>query len=144
MSEPSRRVAIVAAEFDRLLADAMVDAARGVLLEAGATIARVVRVPGCYEIPILAARLVQFTDVDALVALGSIERGETLHGEVMGHVVHAALVQLQLETGKPIGIGIIGPGATADQAEARKIPAAQAAARAVLQVSQLLEGLDTP
>ena len=56
---------------------------------------------------------------DGLVVLGYIERGETLHGEVMGHVVHTALVQLQLKYRKPVGIGIIGPGATAEQAQAQ-------------------------
>ena len=57
---------------------------------------------------------------DAVVVLGHIERGETLHGEVMGHVVQHALVQLQFKYRKPVGVGIIGPGATAEQADVRK------------------------
>jgi len=50
-----------------------------------------VRVPGAYETPLVAKKLLARKDVDALVVLGFIERGETLHGEVMGHVVHRAL-----------------------------------------------------
>ena len=79
-----------------------------------------------------------------LVVLGYIERGETLHGEVMGHVVHAALVQLQLSHRKPIGLGIIGPGATAEQAEARKVSSARAAVHAALRCREVLSSLTTP
>ena len=71
--------------------------------------------PGSYEMPLIADVLLGREDVDALVVLGYIERGETLHGEVMGNVVHAALVQLQLKHRKPMGLGVIGPGATPEQ-----------------------------
>jgi len=57
---------------------------------------------------------------DALLVLGYIEKGETLHGEVMGHVVHRSIVELQLQYSVPIAIGIIGPGATIEQARERK------------------------
>jgi 6,7-dimethyl-8-ribityllumazine synthase len=66
------------------------------------------------------------------VVLGFIERGQTQHGEVMGHVVHRALVDLELKHRKPVGIGIIGPGATSEQAEKRKVDYARAAVRAAL------------
>ena len=64
-----------------------------------------------------------------------------MHGEVMGHVVSEALVRLQLEHRKPIGLGIIGPGATAEQAEMRKLGAARAAVRAALTSLAVLRGL---
>jgi 6,7-dimethyl-8-ribityllumazine synthase len=72
------------------------------------------------------------------VVLGYIERGETLHGEVMGHTVHAAIVQLQLQYKRPIGIGIIGPGATKEQAELRKTDYAAAAVRATMRSLEAL------
>lgn len=135
------RLAFLAAEFNKPLVDAMIAAAETVAREGGAQVVRVVRVPGSYEVPLVADRLLAHPGLDALVVLGYIERGETLHGEVMGHVVHEALVRMQLEKGKPIGIGIIGPGATAEQAEIRKVDYAQAAVRAVLLSLQVLQDL---
>ena len=138
MPAPSRRVVIVAAEFNRELIDAMIETAQDELKKARAELLRIVRVPGSYEIPLIADAYLSQDGVDALVALGYIERGETLHGEVMGHVVHSALVQLQLKYRKPIGIGIIGPGATGEQAHARKINSALSAARAAIGCCELL------
>jgi 6,7-dimethyl-8-ribityllumazine synthase len=132
-ARPRYRLAVVAAEFNRPLVDAMVAGAVDEARKKGARVAlEPVRVPGCYETPLVVARLLARRDVDAVVVLGYIERGETQHGEVMGHVVHAALVRLSLRRGKPVGLGIIGPGATPSQAEERKDPYARAAVRAAL------------
>jgi len=54
---------------------------------------------------------------DAIVVLGYIEKGETKNGELMGHVVVKTIKDLELRYNKPIGIGIIGPGATHEQAK---------------------------
>ena len=76
--------------------------------------------------------------IDLVVVLGYIEKGETLHGEVMGHVVQRALIDLQLKYRKPIGLGIIGPGATTEQAESRKTGYAEDASRAAFSMLTLL------
>ena len=133
-----KRVVIVAAEFNKELVDAMIDAARNELDISGAVLVRTVRVPGSYEVPLIADLQMAQENVDALVVLGYIERGETLHGEVMGHVVQNALVKLQLRYHKPIGIGIIGPGATAEQAQLRKTAYARSAVQAALRSCELV------
>lgn len=127
-----KRVAIVVAEFHKEIADVMIESAEKAARECGATVQSVVCVPGCFEIPLATKRLLAKKTVDAIVVLGHIEKGETLHGEVMGHVVHHALMQLQLEYGKPIGFGIIGPGATEKQARARMKGTSWAAVLAAL------------
>jgi 6,7-dimethyl-8-ribityllumazine synthase len=124
------RISIIAAEFNRAIIDPMVVAARDEAKQLGIAIDREVRVPGSLEIPLVAAALLARRDVDAVAALGYLEKGETLHGEVIGHVVYRALVELQLAHRKPIGVGIIGPGATLQQAEARHDGFARAAVRA--------------
>ena len=133
-------IAIVAADFHTALTEAMLEAAADEAERSGARIVHSVRVPGCYETPLLAEHVLARRDVEALVVLGCIERGETLHGEVMGHVVHRALVEASLRHGKPVGLGIIGPGATPKQAEARKDASARAAVRAV---TRALEAIDS-
>ena len=132
------RIVIVAAEFNRELVNAMVETAQKELGNASADLVDVVRVRGSYEIPLMADVHLSRGDVDGLVVLGYIEKGETLHGEVMGHVVHQTLVDLQLKYHKPIGIGIIGPGATVEQAQHRKGPSAVAAVQAALRNCDLL------
>jgi 6,7-dimethyl-8-ribityllumazine synthase len=134
------RVAFLVAEFHRSLVDAMLSFATDEAKAQGMKVVHTVRVPGAYETPLVAKKLLARRDVDALVVLGCIERGETLHGEVMGHVVHRVLVEASLAAEKPLGLGIIGPGATKKQAEARKKSSARSAVRAV---AKSLEALAT-
>jgi 6,7-dimethyl-8-ribityllumazine synthase len=127
------RVAVVAADFNAHIVEGMIAAAADEVRSQGATlVGDPLRVHGSYETPLVAARLLARSGVDAVVVLGYIERGDTLHGEVMGHVVHTALVSLSIEHGKPVGLALIGPGATQEQAEQRKDPYARAAVRAAL------------
>ena len=126
------RLAIVAADFHEALTLDMLASANAEASSFGARVTETVRVSGCYEAPLMADRLLAHRRIDAVIVLGCIERGETLHGEVMGHVVHRALVEASLRHDKPVGLGIIGPGATPEQAEARKNSSARAAVRAVM------------
>ncbi len=101
-------------------------------------VAQTIHVPGCYEIPLAARHAMQSNVIDAVIVLGWIERGKTLHGEVMGHVVHHALISLEHEFDKPIGIGIIGPGATKLQAWQRVKDVSRGAVSAAIQMKKIL------
>jgi 6,7-dimethyl-8-ribityllumazine synthase len=136
------RLAVVAADFHTKLTEAMLASAADEAARQGASVTLTVRVSGCYETPLIAENVLARRDIDALVVLGCIERGETLHGEVMGHVVHRRLVDASLMIGKPIGLGIIGPGATPKQAEARKDASARAAVRAAVRSLKALSELN--
>jgi 6,7-dimethyl-8-ribityllumazine synthase len=130
---------IVAADFNKPLVDVMVESAKDELAQLKVDVLQVVRVPGSYELPLSVGAALALPQVTLVVALGYIERGETQHGEVMGHVVHRTLLDLSLNHGKPVGLGIIGPGATADQAEQRKEAYARAAVRAAIASLRALE-----
>ena len=132
MRKKKIRVALVVAQFHKEIADGMTHYASDEVEKCGGTLSEIVKIPGCFEMPLAVKRLMAKKSVDALVVLGPIEKGETLHGEVMGHVVLNALMALQLASMKPIGFGIIGPGATVKQAQARMKDAAQGAVRAAL------------
>lgn len=143
MKRPTRtpKLAVLVAEFHQTLANAMLAAASDEAERGGGLVTGVFRVPGAYETPLIADRLLASRDFDGVIVLGYIERGETLHGEVMGHVVHAALVAASLRHAKPVGLGLIGPGATRKQAEVRKESSARAAVHAVLRsLAVLSEG----
>lgn len=123
---------IVIGEFHKEMARTMLESAKKVIVEKGYEVDEVIWVPGSYEAPIAMQHIIKRKDIDACVLLGYIERGETMHGEVMGHAVHHAMVDLMLEHNKPIGIGIIGPGATKEQADKRAEKYAAAAAEAAV------------
>ena len=89
----------------------------------------VVWVPGSMEVPLALSRLMG--KYDGAICLGIIEKGETLHGAAMGNAVIQSIVNLQLEYNKPIGLGIIGPGAEPHHIEPRLEPHARAAVKAV-------------
>ena len=96
------RIAIVAAKYNEVYVNGMVDAAVACLRTAGASV-EVVRVPGAFEIPVAAASLVRAEawKLDAVICLGVIWQGETDHAQQIGGAVTNALMGLQMETGVP-------------------------------------------
>ena len=76
----------------------------------------VIRVPGSFEIPLAAKRAALSKKYDGIVALGCVLRGETPHFEYISAAVSNGLGQVALETGIPIGFGVLdrGYGAAGD------------------------------
>jgi len=134
------RLAIVASQFNREIVDAMVERALARAKELDLRVTTVVRVPGTFEIPPAVQRLLERGDVDGAVALGAVIQGETKHDEVIMQAASSALMDIGLRTGKPVGLGITGPGMTYKQAKAR-IDAASRAVDAAKAMHDLLRGL---
>jgi 6,7-dimethyl-8-ribityllumazine synthase len=94
--------AIVASQYNARYVDAMLRAATVEFKKAGAKSVQVIRVPGAYEIPVVAARLAREGSVSAIVCLGVILRGETAHAAHIGEAVSQALMQIQLRYEVPV------------------------------------------
>ncbi len=131
------KIAIVCGSFHKKEAEKMLEEARKVSEEVGLEIVKEVWVPGSLEKPLAIKRLFKEGRADAIVVLGIIERGETKHGLVMGQAVISAIIQLQLEFMKPIGVGILGPEILPEQIPSRLLPYARGA---VLAVKDMLTG----
>ena len=95
--------AIIASRYNARYVDAMVKAARQQLRKAGAKTIRVIRVPGAFEMPAVAARLAQSTPGwSAIICLGVILRGQTGHAQQIADAVSLSLAQLQIQRALPV------------------------------------------
>jgi len=135
------RVAIVASEFNYDVTLLMLERAKEEVDFLGATLGPVVKTPGVYDIPLAVKALFGRRDVDAVVALGAVIEGETQHDEVVMNQAARKLTDLSVEFGKPIGLGISGPGETRLQAQDR-IENAGNAVRAVVKMVRRLRDLE--
>lgn len=97
--------AIVASRYNAEYVDAMLHAAREELQQAGAKV-RVVRVPGAFEIPAVAAKLAARGRYAAVICLGVIFQGQTSHAQHVGWGVTHALAQIQVLHKLPIVHGV--------------------------------------
>ena len=131
-------IAIVCGLFHQKHVQVMLDEAMVAAKEANLNIVKKVWVPGSFEKQLVIKRLLSSKEIDGVVALGIIERGETRHGLVIGIAVLSAIINLQLEFNKPVGIGILGPEILPHQIEPRLMPHAR---NAVLAVKALLKSL---
>ncbi len=98
------RFAIIASKYNARYVDSMLAAAKKTLLAAGAGTVKVVRVPGAFEIPVVASVLAQHgaNRFSALICLGVIVRGQTTHANHIAEAVSHALAQIQVQHQKPV------------------------------------------
>ena len=144
-----QRFAIVASQYNGEYVEAMLAAALRVLKCAKAKDVQVVRVPGAYEIPVVARHFACSSGgrMSAVICLGVILRGETTHAKFIGEGVSRALMNLQLEHGVPI-IHEVLLLESHDQARARcldpKRNRGTEAAQTALAMAKVMEELDPP
>jgi len=97
------------------------------------------KVPGAFDIPIIVDALLKKKDVDGIVTLGAIIKGQTKHDEVISHVAAKSLSDLSIKYQKPVSLGISGPGMQERHAYARIRPVAERAVEAVVKISEELQ-----
>ncbi|MDR3792314.1 MAG: 6,7-dimethyl-8-ribityllumazine synthase [Terracidiphilus sp.] len=109
LSAEGMKFAIVAARWNAVITDRLLDGALDALLRSGARREdiQIVRVPGAWEIPSAARTIANLGKVDAIVTLGCLLRGETAHYEAIYNEVSRGIGQSQQETGIPHGFGVL-------------------------------------
>ena len=133
------RIAVVWGEFNPTVTEEMRDRAARVIHAAGYEAAPIVAVNGSYDLPFAVDRALRVRGVVAAVAIGCIITGETKHDEVIAHAAAKSLLDVSIKHGKPVGLGITGPGQTYPQAKDR-IDRADAAVEAVLKLLAIRSG----
>jgi 6,7-dimethyl-8-ribityllumazine synthase len=109
LSAAGMRFAIVVARWNAVITERLLEGALDALLRSGAMRAdiEVIRVPGAWEIPAAARTVAGLGQVDAIVTLGCLLRGETAHYEAIYNEVARGIGQSQQETGIPHSFGVL-------------------------------------
>lgn len=105
------RFAIVVAEWNTDVTEALFQGAYNTLLHYGAVAENIVRgnVPGSYELTLAAQWYAQRADVDAVICIGCVIQGETKHNDYINHAVAQGLTNVSLTTNKPVIFGVLTP-----------------------------------
>lgn len=114
------RFGIVVSKFNEFVTSRLEAAALETLKKQGApeTHLHVVRVPGAFEIPLVAKQLAQSKQFDAVICLGAVIRGETPHFDFISAEMSRGIAQASLDTGIPVIFGVLTTN-TAEEALAR-------------------------
>lgn len=139
----SLRIGIVQARFNAWAGDALARACLAELQRLGVDAADITRVtvPGALEIPLALAQVARSAEVDALIAIGCVVRGETYHFEVVANESAAGVSRVALDTGLPVANAILTVD-TDEQARARVEEKGRDAARVAVEMANLAWALD--
>ncbi|MCL5790948.1 MAG: 6,7-dimethyl-8-ribityllumazine synthase [Candidatus Thermoplasmatota archaeon] len=113
------KIGIVVSEYNYDITMMMLQRAKEHAEFLGAEVAEIMKVPGTFEIPLGAKKLLESGKVDGVATLGAVIQGETDHDDIIMQNAARKIMDLSIEFGKPVSLGITGPGQTRLQAEAR-------------------------
>jgi len=104
-----KKFAIIVARFNSFISEKLLEGALDSLIRSGAFDADIdiVRVPGAFEIPLIAKRLAGSQKYDAVIVLGVVIRGATPHFDVVISEVSKGTAQVGLDTGVPVLFGVL-------------------------------------
>jgi len=137
------RFAIVVSRFNEEITDGLLAGAREALAEAGVRgeAVMVFQVPGAFEIPLAAKRAAESGEFAAVICLGCLIKGDTMHFEYIADAASHGIMRVALDTGVPIAFGVLTT-LTDAQAEERAAPGpgnkGREAAAAALEMARLL------
>ena len=103
------KIGVVVSRFNSFLTEQLVKGAVDAFVRLGGDEKNLtlVRVPGAYELPLVAQKLAQKKGVDAIVALGAVVQGATAHADLINETTARAFNQISLETGVPVLDGVV-------------------------------------
>jgi 6,7-dimethyl-8-ribityllumazine synthase len=146
---PGCRFAIVISQFNQEITSGLLAGARAALAEAAVAEddVVVVHVPGAFEIPVAALRLAESGRYDAVITLGCLIKGETMHFEYIASAASQGIMNVSTATGVPVAFGVL-TAMTDEQAEARSAPGSdnkgREAAAAAIAMATMFRQLGRP
>lgn len=110
VAAPDAKVAIIVARFNHFINDSLVEGAVDALKRIGQVADEnivIIKVPGAYEIPLIAKAVAESKQYDAIVALGTVIRGSTAHFDYVAGESSSGLLSTSLDYSIPVGFGIL-------------------------------------
>ena len=109
ISAAGKRFAIVAARFNDFFVSRLIDGAVQAVVQHGGSEADItmVRVPGCFEVPLAVKELAQGGRFDAIIAVGCLLKGGTDHYDLIATNLASGLSRIMTESGVPVTLGVI-------------------------------------
>jgi 6,7-dimethyl-8-ribityllumazine synthase len=141
------RFAVVVSRFNEEITEGLLRGALAFFAEQSipTEAVKIVRVPGAFEIPLVAKRLAESGDYDAIVCLGCLIKGDTMHFEYIADAASHGIAQAATSTGVPMAFGVLTT-MTEEQAVERSGTGAgnkgREAAAAALEMAALFRQLD--
>ena len=135
-------IAIVVSEFNNKVTSRMHQIALEKAKELKLKVKYDCNVPGIFDMPLILDILLQKKDVDGIVTLGAVIKGQTKHDEVITNAVAARISKLSIKYQKPISLGISGPGMSERQAFARIRPVSERAVKAISSMAEELKRIE--
>jgi len=127
-------IAIVVAEFNEKVTSRMHEVAIEKAKDLKLNIKYTCKVPGIFDMPLIIDKLLQKKDIDGIVTLGAVIKGQTKHDEVIANSTARNIVKLSVKHQKPVSFGISGPGMSERQAYARIRSVSENAVNAVQKI----------
>ena len=109
-------ISIIVSEFNHDITQQMLEEAKNYAKTIDIDIGYVCYVPGVFDMPLMLENLLKKKEVDAIVTLGAVIKGETAHDFIIAENTARLIADLSLKYGKPISLGITGPDMTLEQA----------------------------
>jgi 6,7-dimethyl-8-ribityllumazine synthase len=132
------RLGFVVSEFNNSITSRMLERATRHASSLGGSVRYVCYVPGTFDMPLMIENLLKKKDIDAVVTLGAVIKGETKHDEIIANNASRLIADLSLKYGKPVTLGISGPDMSSTQAKDRiNVVSTRAVAAAVKMVSRI-------
>jgi len=113
------RLGIVVSEFNNDITSKMLERAKQHASSLSASVKYVCYVPGTFDMPLMIENLLKRKDIDAVVTLGAVIKGETKHDELIAYNASRLIADLSLKYGKPVTLGVSGPDMSKMQAKDR-------------------------
>lgn len=103
------KIALVVSRFNSFLTEQLVKGAADAFVRLGGDEKDLllVRVPGAYEIPLVAKKLAAAQAADAVLALGAVVQGATAHADLINQATAKAFEEISVETGVPVLDGVV-------------------------------------
>ncbi|MBU3967490.1 MAG: 6,7-dimethyl-8-ribityllumazine synthase [Euryarchaeota archaeon] len=133
------KLGFVVSEFNRDLTSQMEILGKEHAAFLGASVDKVLYVPGVFDMPLAVKKLAQDKDIDAIVTIGCVIQGATKHDEIVIQHASRKMADLALEYGKPVTLGVSGPGMSRLDAFERIEYAKRAVEAAVKMIRMLKE-----